>query len=263
MYETKHMEQNVIADVHLPIKGEQSPFHNKKEYMKEYHQRPEVKKHLKEYHQRPEVKEYYRKYMKQYYQRPEVKEHHKEHMREYNQRPEVKERRREYQQKYRREYNQRPEVKERRREYRQHPKVKKRNKKYMKQYYQRPEVKERRREYKREYRKKRYWSDLDYREKRKKAGREWYWNKKEVLGVPVEKRVFINNCVICRKNISMLPAWSKLCTHCREKHLHELGTNDFSTHMRRRYDHTIDKVIPDFNAERNAIDIQMRECGLR
>jgi len=42
----------------------------KREYMKAYHQRPEVKEKMKAYHQRPEVKEK----MKAYRQRPEVKE---------------------------------------------------------------------------------------------------------------------------------------------------------------------------------------------
>ena len=74
---------------------------DKKEYDKEYYQRPEIKERMKEYYQRPEVKER----MKEYYQRPEAKERRKE----YNQRPEVKERRKEYQK--------RPEAKERAREF--------------------------------------------------------------------------------------------------------------------------------------------------
>ena len=50
---------------------------DKKEYRKEYWQRPEVKERRKEYLKRPEVKERtlerHRKYMKEYRQRPEVK----------------------------------------------------------------------------------------------------------------------------------------------------------------------------------------------
>ena len=46
---------------------------DKKEYMKEYNQRPEVKEHKKEYRSRPEVKER----ENEYDQRPEVKERRK------------------------------------------------------------------------------------------------------------------------------------------------------------------------------------------
>ena len=66
---------------------------DKKEYMKEYNQRPEVKERRKEYNQRPEVKERAKEYKK----RTEVKERKKE----YNQRPEVKEHRREFERKKR------------------------------------------------------------------------------------------------------------------------------------------------------------------
>jgi len=57
-----------------------------------------------------------KEYMKEYGQRPEVKAKHKEHMKEYYQRPEVKAKRR--------EYMQRPEVKAKYREYYQRPEVK-------------------------------------------------------------------------------------------------------------------------------------------
>jgi hypothetical protein len=69
----------------------------RKEYMKEYQNRPEVKerireykrKYAKEYHNRPEVKERIREYVKEYQNRPEVKEKVKERMKEYHNRPEV------------------------------------------------------------------------------------------------------------------------------------------------------------------------------
>jgi len=105
---------------------------DKKEYDKEYYQRPEVKERMKEYYQRPEAKER----AKEYYQRPEVKEHRKE----YRKRPEVKKRAK--------EYNQRPEVKERAKEYQKRPEVKERRKEYN----QRPEVKEHTRELERKKR---------------------------------------------------------------------------------------------------------------
>jgi len=81
----------------------------KREYQKEYRQRPEVKQQTKEY-------------LKEYAQKPEVKEYQKEYQKEYKQRPENKERAKEYQKEYQKEYRQRPEVKKRinevRREYR-------------------------------------------------------------------------------------------------------------------------------------------------
>jgi hypothetical protein len=58
--------------------------HGRKEYMKQYHQQPEVKEKRRKYEQRPEVKEK----RKEYYQRPEVKEKRKE----YYQQPEHKKR---------------------------------------------------------------------------------------------------------------------------------------------------------------------------
>ena len=58
---------------------------DKKQYMKQYYQRPEVKQYMKQYmkqyNQRPEVKQY----KKQYYQRPEVKQYKKQYMKQYNQ----------------------------------------------------------------------------------------------------------------------------------------------------------------------------------
>ena len=75
----------------------------KREYVREYNQRPEVKererkrrrKYAREYYQRPEVKERECKRKRERYQRPEVKER----IRKYRQRPEERERRREYQRK--------------------------------------------------------------------------------------------------------------------------------------------------------------------
>jgi len=86
----------------------------KREYMREYYQRPEVKARVSEYRQRPEVKEQQREYR----QRPEVKER----KRKYKQNPEYKAKER--------EYYQRPEVKERQREYEQRPEVKERRREY-------------------------------------------------------------------------------------------------------------------------------------
>ena len=56
-----------------------------------------------------------REYMREYQQRPEVREKRREYVREYLERPEVREKRREYQREYMREYWKRPEVKLRRR----------------------------------------------------------------------------------------------------------------------------------------------------
>jgi hypothetical protein len=90
----------------------------KKEYYKQYSQKPEVKEQRKQYNQKygqnPERKEY----MKQYSQKSEVKKHRKQ----YQQKPEYKE--------YMKQYRQKPEVKE-----------------YMKQYRQKLEYKENKKEY--------------------------------------------------------------------------------------------------------------------
>jgi hypothetical protein len=61
-----------------------------REYMREYHKRPQAIKYTREYLQRPEVKDSRREYRHQYYQRPEVKQYHREYMKTYYQRPEVK-----------------------------------------------------------------------------------------------------------------------------------------------------------------------------
>ena len=70
---------------------------DKKEYMKEYWQRPEVKERMREHYRSPKYKE--RK--KEYEQRPEVKERRKK----YYQHPEVKERIKGYQKEYRKKFN--------------------------------------------------------------------------------------------------------------------------------------------------------------
>jgi hypothetical protein len=66
----------------------------RKEYNKQYYQRPDVKaKHnekMKEYYQRPEVKASRKEWAKEYYQRPHVKAKIDEKMKEYSQRPEVR-----------------------------------------------------------------------------------------------------------------------------------------------------------------------------
>jgi len=57
----------------LTMKTEQQKKKNR-EYMKEYHERPEVKikerRYLKEYNKRPEVKEKFKEYMKKYSKKP-------------------------------------------------------------------------------------------------------------------------------------------------------------------------------------------------
>ena len=74
----------------LTMKTEQQKKKNR-EYMKEYHERPEVKikerRYLKEYNKRPEVKEKFKEYMKKYHERPEVKEKFKEYMKKYSKKP--------------------------------------------------------------------------------------------------------------------------------------------------------------------------------
>ena len=124
----------------------------KREYSKEYEQRPEVKERKKEYRSTPEFKHHQREYQREYYQRPGAKEH----QREYYKTPQ--------RQQYCKEYLQRPEViehyKKRLEEYLQRPEVKKRNKEnskkysqmpqrkqYIKEYYQQTEVKEHLKEY--------------------------------------------------------------------------------------------------------------------
>ena len=106
----------------------------------EYYKRPEVKSRMSEYYKRPEVKERY----KAHYHQPEVKERLQVRMREYNRRPEVKA--------YRKERDQQPDVKEQRRirmkEYRNRPEVKERTLNYR----QRSDVKEKDRLYSQEYR---------------------------------------------------------------------------------------------------------------
>jgi hypothetical protein len=67
---------------------------SKKQYLKEYSQKPEVKEQAKAYYQRPEVKEQRNAYMREYYQRPEAKAK----LKEYQQQPEVKERMKQTQQ---------------------------------------------------------------------------------------------------------------------------------------------------------------------
>lgn len=80
----------------------------RKEYRREYYQRPEVKERERIRRQTPKMKEYHREYKR----RPAVKEQ----QRKYNQTPKRKE--------YHREYYQRPAVKERQRKYSQTPKMK-------------------------------------------------------------------------------------------------------------------------------------------
>jgi hypothetical protein len=100
----------------------------KRIYLKDYNNRPEIKAKHREYHQRPEVKAKQREYS----QRPEIKAK----RREYANRPEIKAKQR--------EYSQRPEVRAKRKtvqrkanqKYRQTPKGKITIKKLNQKYYQ-------------------------------------------------------------------------------------------------------------------------------
>ncbi len=112
----------------------------KKEYDKEYLQRPEVKGKRLRYRQKPEVKEYMRKwkrknedYLKEYIKkwRKEHKHHMKDYMKMYSSKPENKEKK-----KIR---DQKPEYKRKMAIYSQTPK----RIEYLKEYSQKPEVKER------------------------------------------------------------------------------------------------------------------------
>lgn len=96
-----------------------------------------------------------------------------------------------------------------------------------------------------------------------RLNRESYWRCMERLGIIVERRFLITNCIICDQDISMYPSQCKLCMNCREKHLGELGTTNCSQHMRRKYDHVLNKVVPDYDAERRFIDAHLKEYGLR
>jgi len=100
-------------------------------------------------------------------------------------------------------------------------------------------------------------------EKQKKYMREYTWRKKEEKQLNFEKRIFINYCIICNQDISMYPSQTKLCDHCKEKSLHELGTITASQHMRRKYDDVTKTIIPDFERERQAIDTMLSNCGLK
>ena len=101
----------------------------KKEYRKEYEQRPEVKAKIKEYEQRPEVKARRKEWSKKNKdkinaRKKKYRENNKEKIakrqKEHHSKPEVKEKRK--------EYNQRSKVKAKRKEYLNRPEVKKRTK---------------------------------------------------------------------------------------------------------------------------------------
>lgn len=103
----------------------------------------------------------------------------------------------------------------------------------------------------------------EHPEEHKRHKREAYWRAMERLGITVERRFLITNCIICNQDISMYPSNCKICMNCREKHLRELGTTNCSQHMRRKYDHVLNKVVPDYNAERIFINAHLKEYGLR
>lgn len=114
---------------------------NKKEYMKEYRQRPENKDRLKtyqknyqkEYFKKPNIRERRKKQQKEYYQKNKKVIDLK--MKEYNKMPEIKAKRREYYQK--------PKSKVKAKEHRNKPKVKERIKNYNKKYRKRSKVRAR------------------------------------------------------------------------------------------------------------------------
>lgn len=143
-----------------------------------------------------------KEYMKEYYQRPEVKIRRRECQRERRKKPEVKAKEREYRQRLevkqrRKELRQRPEVKEKQKKYRQKPEVKVRRKKYIKEYtknnkdkvdeyykeyYKRPEVKKRKREYEKQLRKKPEFKvrERKYKQKPKYKARRREYTKKRL-----------------------------------------------------------------------------------
>lgn len=118
---------------------------DKKAYMKEYRQRPEVKakkrERDKEYRNMPEnkarAKEYNKEYYKTYIQRPGVKARIRKYVNEYLQNPENKAKRK----KYSSEYKKRPEVKAREKIKNMLPKNKTYHKEYSKNHSKLPEVK--------------------------------------------------------------------------------------------------------------------------
>ena len=137
----------------------------RKEYLKKYYKKPEVKARMRAYEQKPEVKAKSlergrRRYLtpegkakvKAYNQRPKVKAR----KRKLAQRPEVKAKSNAYHKKYSqkpenkakaKERSQKPEVKARAKAHKQKPKVKARNKAYSKKYNKRPKVKARNKAY--------------------------------------------------------------------------------------------------------------------
>ncbi len=97
-------------DMAFDIINEDKIKERKREYNKEYNNKPEVKKRSKEYYQRPGVKAKKKEYSKKYSQKPGIKEKRREYSKKYSQKPEIITKRREYE----KEYYQKQEVKERR-----------------------------------------------------------------------------------------------------------------------------------------------------
>ena len=97
-----------------------------------------------------------------------------------------------------------------------------------------------------------------------KQKRESKWRMKEKRGLKYEKRYLIDNCVICGRDISMYDERSRYCSNCKERHDNFLiGEVRISQHMKKRYNETVGKALPDWKTERNIIDSQMRRCGLK
>lgn len=104
-----------------------------------------------------------------------------------------------------------------------------------------------------------YWAS----EEMKKYRRERSWRIAEEQGIRIEHRAEIKNCVICGQDISMYPSVCKLCVHCREKNLNDLGTTNASMHMRKIYDHNKKEVVPDYDGELKFINTQKQKIGFK
>ena len=100
-------------------------------------------------------------------------------------------------------------------------------------------------------------------DKAMKIQRERRWRYFEKNNIRFEKRTLITNCVICGKDISMYHSNCKYCSNCSERRsYHTLGTTDFSSHMVRKYNDVMNKVVPDWIAEREAINSQLNLFNL-
>lgn len=128
----------------------------RREYMKKYYHKPDVKAKVKKNREKPEVKKRIKEYNKMYYKKPEVIAHAKER----RETPKIKARIKEYYKKPEtikrmKEYYQTPEEKLKRKEYYNKPEIKARIKIQHKEYNKRPETIIRIKKYKEGYLKER------------------------------------------------------------------------------------------------------------